>query len=81
MAMRTVAAGQFKQTCLRLLTEVQETGEPILVTKRGRPIAQLVPVARTQKEDWGQSLRGSCRVVGDIVAPGLDPAEWEALRG
>lgn len=41
---RTIAAGEFKARCLRLMDEVQETGVPIVVTKRGRPVSRLVPV-------------------------------------
>lgn len=42
--MRTIAAGQFKAQCLRLLDEVAETGETIVVTKRGKPVAKLEPL-------------------------------------
>jgi prevent-host-death family protein len=42
--MRTIPAGQFKARCLRLLDEVAETGETIVVTKRGRPVAKVEPV-------------------------------------
>lgn len=43
--MRTIPAGQFKARCLRLLDEVAETGETIVVTKRGKPVARVEPVA------------------------------------
>ena len=42
--MRTVPAGEFKAKCLALMDEVQATGQPILLTKRGRPVASLMPV-------------------------------------
>ena len=42
--MKTVAAGRFKNACLRMLDEVDESREPVLITKRGRPVAKLVPV-------------------------------------
>jgi len=77
---KTVPAGQFKQTCLRLLDEVAETGQPILVTKRGRPVAQLVPAPGGEdRAAWIDSLRGSVRTVGDVVSPAADIEEWEAL--
>lgn len=44
METRTIAAGEFKARCLRLMDEVQETGVPIVVTKRGQPVSRLVPV-------------------------------------
>jgi prevent-host-death family protein len=42
--MRTIPAGRFKATCLRLLDEVAETGETIVVTKRGKPVARIEPI-------------------------------------
>lgn len=64
--MRTIPAGRFKAQCLRLLDEVAETGETIVVTKRGRPVAKLQPV------DEPPSLKGSVvYLVSDeeLIAP------------
>ena len=60
-----MAAGTFKAQCLAVLDRVAETGEPVVVTKRGRPVAEVVPV-RTRRPP---SLRGSARTHGDIVGP------------
>lgn len=79
--MKTIAAGDFKQRCLALLDEVGASGEPIVVTKRGKPVAQLTPVSPQQHDDWCGALRGRGAITGDLVAPASDPAEWEALRG
>lgn len=80
MDMKTVSVSVFKQTCLRLLEEVRQTGKPLRITKRGVPIAEVVPVARDEQADWRGSMRGTADIVGDIVAPATDPEEWEALR-
>lgn len=79
--MRTIPAGEFKQTCLRLLDEVGSSGEPIVITKRGKAVAQLTPVRPERSEDWlgAMSERGEIR--GDLIAPATEPREWEALRG
>jgi prevent-host-death family protein len=69
---RTVAAGRFKAECLALLSRVAETGESYVVTKRGRPVAEVVPVGKTVRP---RSLRGSVTVHGDIVGPVLD--RWD----
>lgn len=79
--MRTIAAGEFKQTCLGLLDEVGVSGEPILITKRGRPVAQLMPVSAQHLDDWSGVLRDRGSICGDLVAPAVEPNEWEALRG
>lgn len=42
-APRTIPAGEFKAKCLRLMDEVSETGVPIVITKRGKPVSRLVP--------------------------------------
>jgi len=69
---RQIAAGEFKAKCLALLDEVADTGQPILVTKRGKPVAQVVPVEGNEPP----SLKGSIVFEGDIVSP-ID-ADWEA---
>ncbi len=65
---RSIAASAFKARCLALLDRVAETGEPLVVTKRGRPIARVVPARRTEPA----SLRGSVTLRGDIEGPILD---------
>jgi len=69
---RTIPAGRFKTACLALLDEVSATGETIVVTKRGRPVAQVVPVAAPR------SLAGSIRRERNLIAP-IDDA-WEVER-
>lgn len=78
--MKTLPAGEFKQTCLRVLDEVRETGEVVVVTKRGVPVAQLTPVPRSRDRDWKGVMAGSGEILGDLVAPATDPEEWEVLR-
>jgi prevent-host-death family protein len=80
MYMRIVPAGEFKQTCLRLLDEVGESGEPILITKRDRPVAQLVPVRPERPEDWRGAMRQRGQINSDLLPPALDPSDWNALR-
>jgi antitoxin (DNA-binding transcriptional repressor) of toxin-antitoxin stability system len=80
MNMKVIAAGEFKQTCLRLLEEVGQSREPILITKRGKAMAQLVPVDPERLEDWRGAMRDRGEVRGDLVAPAVEPDEWNALR-
>jgi prevent-host-death family protein len=75
--MKTVSAAEFKAKCLRLMDEVERSGEAITVTKRGRPVAQLAPVPRDPEAIFG-FLKGRMKIVGDIEGP-LDE-DWEALR-
>jgi prevent-host-death family protein len=78
--MKTIPAGEFKQRCLRLLDRVGVSGEPLVITKRGRPVAQLVPVPAECRDDWAGSMRGTGEILGDLVAPAVGPEEWAALR-
>lgn len=78
--MRTIAAGEFKQRCLALLDEVGASGEPIIITKRGKAVAALTPVPADHHDDWRGALRDRGEIIGDLVAPAADRADWDALR-
>lgn len=72
---RTIKASEFKASCLRLMDEVAESGDEIVITKNGRPTARLVPY-RKRFRDWFGADRGSIEIMGDIISP-VD-VEWEA---
>jgi prevent-host-death family protein len=78
--MESIAISKFKATCLAVLEKVRRTGQPVLVTKRGEPIAEIVPASRPAhgKRMLGR-LAESGRVIGDIVAPAMGEEEWESL--
>ena len=79
MPIKSIPAGKFKSQCLRLMDTVQRTRSPITITKRGKPVAKLVPVEQAD-DDWFDGLRGRMKIVGDIEAP-IDPPEaWESSR-
>jgi prevent-host-death family protein len=67
--MKTIAAGEFKARCLTLMEDVRSTREPLTITKRGKPVAKLVPVAENTKDDFIGRLEGVFRIVGDIESP------------
>jgi prevent-host-death family protein len=75
--MRTIKASEFKAKCLQLMDEVAETGEPLVITKNGKPVAQLGPLAHERKSIWGLH-KGQVEILGDIIEP-ID-VEWEANR-
>ena len=66
--MKTIAAGEFKTRCLTLMEDVRSTREPLVITKRGKPVVKLVP-ADEDKDDFIGRLEGVFRVVGDIESP------------
>jgi prevent-host-death family protein len=77
--MKTMAAAQFKARCLTLMEDVRSTREPLLITKRGKPVAKLVPADIPPREFIGR-LKGVIRVVGDIESPVGPPDAWESSR-
>lgn len=82
MSKETIAISRFKATCLAVLERVRRTGQPIVVTKHGEPIAEVMPPSpEPPVSDWLGGMRGRGRVVGDIVAPAVEPEEWEAIEG
>jgi prevent-host-death family protein len=77
--MKTIPAGEFKARCLKLMDRVRETREPVLITKRGVPVAKLVPVEDSSRGILG-CMAGTIEIVGDIVSPLTSPEDWDALR-
>ncbi len=77
--MKTMPAGEFKARCLAVMESVRVTREPVLITKRGSPLAKLVPPEEAPEEFVGR-LQGIVKVTGDIESE-IQPAEsWEVLR-
>jgi prevent-host-death family protein len=76
-----IAISKFKATCLAVLERVRKTGAPILVTRFGEPVAEIVPatVKAKAKRQLGL-MKGTGRISGDIVSPASDEDDWEVLR-
>jgi prevent-host-death family protein len=72
-APRTIKASEFKARCLKLMDEVAETGEEIVITKHGRPVSKLAPYREKPELLFGRN-RDNIRILGDIVSP--MPADW-----
>jgi prevent-host-death family protein len=73
--MKTISAAKFKASCLGLMDDVQRTREIVVITKRGKPVAKLVPVPAA-KDDFIGRLKGKIRIVGDIESPVVPPETW-----
>ena len=75
---RTIKASEFKAKCLKLMDEVAESGEEIIITKNGHPVSRLAPYLETPKSWFGRD-RDIIQILGDIGEP-ID-VEWEAETG
>ncbi len=76
-----MAISKFKAKCLAVLQRVKRTGKPVLVTRFGKPIAEVVPASgRAQAPAWIGSFRSRGQILGDIVASATEEKDWEILR-
>lgn len=74
--MKEMPAGEFKAQCLAVMDEVLRTGEPVLITKHGKPVAKLIP-AKNDVDDVFGYMAGKVKIVGDIVGPVTPLDDWE----
>jgi len=81
--MRTMAVGEFKAKCLAVMAEVKATGGKVLVTKRGEPLAWVVPSLEPAAKESPESIFGCLRhmgtVSGDVVSSEFTDAEWDRM--
>ena len=64
---RTITASEFRATCLKLMDEVAETGDEVVITKNGEPVSRLVPYRERPKSLFG-CLRDVIEIKGDIMS-------------
>ena len=76
--MKKMAAGVFKTKCLAVMDEVEAKRETVVITKRGKPVAKLVPVDSAKDDIYG-FMAGKGTITGDVVAPALTLKEWGNL--
>ena len=73
-----IPAGEFKAKCLKLMDQVRESGQEIVITKRGKPVAKLVPLEPKERPPLFGCMKGTFEITGDIVSP-ID-VEWDATK-
>ena len=78
--MKEVSVSKFKATCLELLRDVAENGEPILVTKRGEPIAEVRPPHPKGPNSLHGCMKGRGKILGDITSPAIPAEKWDVLK-
>lgn len=79
MKTKTMPAGVFKASCLAVMDEVQAKCEAVIITKRGKPVAKLVPVGAERDDIFGFMI-GKIAIVGDVVSPAISAGEWKRLK-
>ena len=77
--MKQMPAGKFKARCLSVMDDVNATGEPVIITKRGTPVVKLVPVTSKSRDLFG-FMADELKVIGDIESPVVPLEEWEVMQ-
>ncbi len=77
--MRQIRASVFKARCLAIMDNVQSTGEPVIVTKRGTPVVKVVPIQAGGDDLFG-FMAGRLKVVGDIESPLVPLKQWKITK-
>jgi prevent-host-death family protein len=79
--MEEIPISEFKAKCLAILQRVNKTRKPVRVTRFGKPIAEVVPLPPVKEQgNWLGRMRGTAKIIGDIVSPATEASEWEVLR-
>lgn len=81
MTMKSVAVSEFKARCLALLEDVARTGETLLVTKRGKPLARVTPGSTINAASPQDTLHGTVELLGDVTTPVTPGSAWNAPAG
>jgi prevent-host-death family protein len=77
--MKKMPAGEFKARCLRVMEDVKTYRVPVLITKKGKPVAKLVPPDEKTADIFG-CMTGTAEIVGDVEAPVVSGRTWKAGR-
>ena len=77
--MKQMRASAFKARCLAVMRDVQATGEPVIVTKRGTPVVKVVPVESNESDLFG-FMAGEFKIVGDVESPVIPLKHWEIMK-
>jgi prevent-host-death family protein len=81
--MKTMPIGEFKAKCLGVMAEMNATGRPVLITKRGKPFARVIPpeeqAPAEKPEDIFGFMRGTATITGDIVSSLYTNEEWDRM--
>ena len=78
--MEEIQISKFKATCLAVLDRVGKTRKPVLVTRFGKPVAQVLPPPPSPVGDWLGAMKDYGEIRGDLVVPAADLSEWEVLK-
>ncbi|KAA1182596.1 type II toxin-antitoxin system Phd/YefM family antitoxin [Rhizobium tropici] len=81
MSIKSVGAAEFKAKCLHLIDQMGDDGEPIIITKRGKPVALLTPAPeKSDRSSIIGAMKGTVLQYDHPFLPVIDVEEWDAMR-
>ena len=75
--MKVIAASEFKAKCLAIIDEVGESGARIVISERGKPVAELIHYVELEEGYAQGALKGTAHIAGDIEAPAVAHSDWK----
>lgn len=78
--MEEIQISKFKATCLAVLDRVGRMRTPVLVTRFGKPVAQILPPPPSPAGEWLGAMQDDGEIRDDLIAPAADLAEWDVLK-
>jgi len=77
--MKQMRASAFKARCLKVMNDIQATGEPVIVTKRGKPVVKVIPIKPANDDIFG-FMAGKAKIIGDIESPVVPLKDWKIFK-
>jgi len=77
--MKQMRASAFKAQCLKVMNDIQATGEPVIVTKRGKPVVKVVPM-QPENDDIFGFMAGKAKIIGDVESPVVPLKDWKIFK-
>jgi prevent-host-death family protein len=80
---KRIAAGEFKAKCLAIIDEVKQSGQEVIITKRGKPAAKLIPFLPPKRHSFIGRLEGIMKINGDpddLIKPVFPEEDWDMLK-
>ena len=77
--MKEIQISKFKAQCLRLLDEVNRTGEELTITRNGQPLVVVNPIRDTPTRAKFGVAKKTGKIIGDVITPAVELSEWEML--
>jgi prevent-host-death family protein len=77
--MEEIQLTRFQEDIYNIINAVIHSHRPILISDKGKFLVKIVPVASSEQASWLGCMRGTGKIIGDIISPAEEPDAWEVL--